>query len=185
MMELLADPQTWIAFTTLTALELVLGIDNVILISIVVDKLVGMVEQVEVMIAPVIVSVALMMLFADAIGRFVSQHPTIKMLALAFLVLVGVVLIAAGFEHEIPKGYVYFAMAFSVGVELLNLRMPSAPRGRCDFMKPRCAKKTGRETRARRWLRSTPHQVATAFRAAAPKVQKPGHLALSRGSRPG
>jgi predicted tellurium resistance membrane protein TerC len=230
-MELLTDPQVWIAFATLTALELVLGIDNVIFISILVDKLpaaerekarriglaaamfmriglllvlawiigltaplftvlgeaisgrdliliagglfllwksvkeihqllegeegasssavratfgavvmqimivdlvfsldsiitaVGMVKQVEVMIAAVIVSVALMMLFAGAIGRFVSAHPTIKMLALAFLVVVGVVLIAAGFEHEVPKGYVYFAMAFSVGVELLNIRM--------------------------------------------------------------
>jgi len=230
-MELLADPQTWIAFATLTALELVLGIDNIIFISILVDKLppaardrarriglfmamfmrvglllvlawvigltaplfalfgheisgrdviliagglfllwksvkeihqllegeegaasagvrasfgavvlqimvvdlvfsldsiitaVGMVKQVEVMIAAVIVSVALMMLFAGAIGRFVSAHPTIKMLALTFLVVVGVVLIAAGFDHEVPKGYVYFAMAFAVGVELLNIRM--------------------------------------------------------------
>jgi len=230
-MELLADPQIWIAFATLTALELVLGIDNVIFISILVDKLppaerdrarriglfmamfmrvglllvlawiigltaplfallgheisgrdlilvagglfllwksvkeihqllegeegaasvgvratfgavvlqimvvdlvfsldsiitaVGMVTQVEVMIAAVIASVALMMLFAGAIGRFVSAHPTIKMLALTFLVVVGVVLIAAGFDHEVPKGYVYFAMAFAVGVELLNIRM--------------------------------------------------------------
>jgi predicted tellurium resistance membrane protein TerC len=231
MTELLFDLQAWIAFATLTALELVLGIDNVIFISILVDKLpaaererarriglamamfmrvglllvlawiigltaplfslmgheisgrdliliarglfllwksvkeihqllegeegdasdgvraafgavvlqimvvdivfsldsiitaVGMVQQVEVMIAAVVASVALMMLFAGAIGRFVSAHPTIKMLALAFLVVVGVVLLAAGFDHEVPKGYVYFAMAFSVGVELLNLRM--------------------------------------------------------------
>ena len=64
-----------------------------------------------------------MMLFASAIGRFVSQHPTVKMLALTFLVVVGVVLITEGFEHNVPKGYVYFAMAFSVGVELLNIRM--------------------------------------------------------------
>ena len=230
-MELLVDPQTWIAFATLTALELVLGIDNVIFISILVDKLpaaardrarriglfmamfmrvglllvlawiigltaplftllghavsgrdliliagglfllwksvkeihqllegeegaasagvraafgavvlqimlvdvvfsldsiitaVGMVTQVAVMIAAVIASVALMMLFAGTIGRFVSSHPTIKMLALAFLVVVGVVLLAAGFGHDVPKGYVYFAMAFSVGVEMLNIRM--------------------------------------------------------------
>ena len=230
-MELLADPQAWIAFATLTALELVLGIDNIMFISILVDKLppaererarriglvmamfmrvglllvlawiigltaplftllgqeisgrdliliagglfllwksvkeihqllegeegaasvgvratfgavvlqimvvdmvfsldsiitaVGMVQQVAVMIAAVIASVALMMMFAGAIGRFVSAHPTIKMLALAFLVVIGVVLIAAGFDHEVPKGYVYFAMAFSVGVELLNIRM--------------------------------------------------------------
>ncbi|MEO8144564.1 MAG: TerC family protein [Betaproteobacteria bacterium] len=231
MMDLLADPQAWIAFATLTALELVLGIDNIIFISILVDRLpaaqrerarrlglfgamfmriglllalawiiglttplfavlgqeisgrdlvlilgglfllwksvseihelmedhaekhaagasasfaaivgqilvidlvfsldsiitaVGMVKQVEIMIAAVVASVALMLLFAGAIGRFVSAHPTIKMLALAFLVVVGVVLIAAGFDHEVPKGYVYFAMAFSVAVELLNIRM--------------------------------------------------------------
>jgi predicted tellurium resistance membrane protein TerC len=231
MLDLLADPQAWIAFGTLTALELVLGIDNIIFISILVDRLpaaqrdrarriglagamfmriglllvlawiigltaplvtvlgeeisgrdliliggglfllwksvheihqllegvegerssrvaasfgavvgqilvidlvfsldsiitaVGMVKQVEVMVAAVIASVALMMMFAGAIGRFVSAHPTIKMLALAFLVVVGVVLIAAGLDHDIPKGYVYFAMAFSVAVELLNIRM--------------------------------------------------------------
>ena len=231
MLELLADPQVWIAFATLTALELVLGIDNIIFISILVDKLpaerrelarriglfmamfmriglllvlawiigltaplfsvlgeeisgrdliliggglfllwksvgeihqllegeegaassavkgafaavivqimivdlvfsldsiitaVGMVRQVEVMIAAVIASVALMMLFAGAIGRFVSTHPTIKMLALSFLVLIGVLLIAEGFDHAVPKGYVYFAMAFSVCVEMLNIRL--------------------------------------------------------------
>ena len=231
MIALLSDPQVWIAFLTLTALELVLGIDNVIFISILVDKLpkerrdlarriglflamfmrigllfllswivgmteplvslfrqefsgrdliliggglfllwkstgeihqllegekgdasaavratfsavilqitiidlvfsldsiitaVGMVDQVEVMIAAVIVSVLLMMAFAGAIGRVVSAHPTIKMLALAFLVVIGVVLIADGFDHHVPKGYVYFAMAFSVAVELLNIRM--------------------------------------------------------------
>lgn len=231
MIELLSDPQVWIAFLTLTALELVLGIDNVIFISILVDKLpkerrdlarriglflamfmrvgllfllswivglteplfslfrkefsgrdliliggglfllwkstkeihqllegekgeastavratfsavilqitiidlvfsfdsiitaVGMVDQVEVMIAAVIVSVLLMMVFAGGIGRVVSAHPTIKMLALAFLLVIGVVLIADGFDHHVPKGYVYFAMAFSVAVELLNIRM--------------------------------------------------------------
>ena len=75
------------------------------------------------MIAAVIVSVALMMLFAGAIGRFVAAHPTIKMLALAFLVVIGVVLIAEGFGHHVPKGYIYSAMAFSVSVEMLNLRL--------------------------------------------------------------
>jgi predicted tellurium resistance membrane protein TerC len=231
MLELLLDPQAWIAFVTLTVLELVLGIDNVIFISILVDKLprerreiarrlglaaamlmrivlllmlawiigltaplfavlgkeisgrdliliggglfllwksvgeihqlmegeegersaavratfaavilqvmvidmvfsldsiitaVGMVREVEVMIAAVVASVALMMAFAGAIGRFVSMHPTIKMLALAFLVLIGVLLIAEGLGHSVPKGYVYFAMAFSVAVEMLNIRM--------------------------------------------------------------
>jgi len=231
MLELLTDPQAWIAFATLTALELVLGIDNVIFISILVDKLpreqrelarrigllmamfmriglllvlswvvglvaplftvlgqaisgrdlilivgglfliwkstaevhqslegeeghvsskvkatfaavivqimlidlvfsldsiitaVGMVDQVAVMVAAVVASVALMMVFAGAIGRFVSDHPTIKILALSFLVVVGVVLLAEGFDHHVPKGYIYFAMAFSVVVELLNIRM--------------------------------------------------------------
>jgi predicted tellurium resistance membrane protein TerC len=67
--------------------------------------------------------VVLMLIFAGPIGRFVSDHPTIKVLALSFLVVVGVVLIAEGFDHHVPKGYVYFAMAFSLGVELLNIRM--------------------------------------------------------------
>ena len=231
MLELLTDPQAWIAFATLTALELVLGIDNIIFISILVDRLprerrdlarriglggamfmriglllvlswivglvaplftllgqeisgrdlilivgglfliwkstseihqslegeegrassavkatfaavivqillidvvfsldsiitaVGMVSRIEVMVAAVVLSVALMMLFAGPIGRFVSDHPTIKVLALSFLVVIGVVLIAEGFDHHVPKGYVYFAMAFSVCVELLNIRM--------------------------------------------------------------
>ena len=64
-----------------------------------------------------------MMVFAGPIGRFVSDHPTIKMLALAFLVVVGVVLVAEGFGHHVPKGYVYFAMAFSLGVEMLNITL--------------------------------------------------------------
>jgi len=231
MIDILTDPQAWIAFATLTALELVLGIDNVIFISILVDKLpqkrrevarktglfmamfmrigllliltwiagltgtlftvfgeefsgrdlilvagglfllwksageihqslegsegessravpatfaavivqimlidivfsldsiitaVGMVDEIAVMIAAVIASVGLMMVFAAAIGRFISAHPTIKMLALSFLVVVGVVLILEGFDHHVPKGYIYFAMAFAVGVEMLNIRL--------------------------------------------------------------
>lgn len=231
MLELLSDPQAWIALATLTALELVLGIDNIVFISILVDKLavaqrekarrlglfmamfvrvglllvlswivglvaplftvlgqaisgrdliliagglfllykatseihqslegqegptssavkatfgavvlqimvidmvfsldsiitaVGMVDRIEVMLAAVIVSVGLMMLFASAIGRFISGHPTIKVLALSFLVVIGVVLIAEGFGRHVPKGYIYFAMAFSVVVEMLNIRM--------------------------------------------------------------
>lgn len=235
MFELLSNPQTWIALATLTALELVLGIDNIIFISILVDKLpkaqqetarrlglfmamfmrigllmtlawivgmteplfhilgfgfsgrdliliggglfliwkstveihgslegedeveamssskaakaafgaaivqimmidlvfsldsiitaVGMVSDVRIMIAAVIASVALMMWFAGPIGRFVSNHPTIKMLALSFLVVVGVVLVAEGFGHHVPKGYIYFAMAFSLAVEMINIKM--------------------------------------------------------------
>jgi predicted tellurium resistance membrane protein TerC len=230
-LSLLIDPQVWIAFFTLTALELVLGIDNIIFISILVDRLpphnrekarkiglffamfmriglllllswivgateplfsvlgkpvsprdliligggvfllwkstqeihqllegeeeghvgavkvtfsaiifqiividlvfsldsiitaVGMVDNVLVMIAAVIASVGLMMVFAKSIGSFVSDHPTIKMLALSFLLVVGMALVAEGFGHHVPKGYIYFAMAFSLGVEMLNLRL--------------------------------------------------------------
>jgi predicted tellurium resistance membrane protein TerC len=96
--------------------DMVFSLDSII-------TAVGMVDEVAVMIAAVIASVALMMVFAGPIGRFVSDHPTIKMLALSFLVVVGVVLVAEGFDHHVPKGYVYFAMAFSLGVEMLNIRM--------------------------------------------------------------
>lgn len=229
MIELLADPHVWTAFLTLTLLELVLGIDNIVFISILVERLpeqqrnlarriglslamimrigllfvlawliglseplfsvvdytfsardlimiagglfllwkstteihqllegeqghksakipatfasvvvqiliidavfsldsiitaIGLVKQIEVMVAAIIVAVALMMLFARPIGEFVIGHPTIKMLALAFLFMIGMVLVADGLGHHVPKGYVYFAMAFSVAVEMLNL----------------------------------------------------------------
>jgi predicted tellurium resistance membrane protein TerC len=230
-MELFTSPEAWLAFLTLTVLELVLGIDNVIFIAILVDKLpkeqrekarkiglmvamgarvallfgiswivgataplfnvmgndisgrdliliggglfliykstkeidqllegetghessavqgtfnavllqiviidivfsfdsiitaVGMAKDIAVMIAAVIASVALMMVFAGGISGFVSRHPTIKMLALSFLFVIGVMLIADGFDHHVPKGYIYFAMAFSILVEMLNMRM--------------------------------------------------------------
>jgi predicted tellurium resistance membrane protein TerC len=95
--------------------DMVFSLDSII-------TAVGMVDQVEVMIAAVIASVALMMLFAGTIGRFVSDHPSIKILALSFLVVIGVLLLAEGFDYHVPKGYVYFAMAFSLGVEILNIR---------------------------------------------------------------
>ena len=97
-------------------IDLVFSLDSII-------TAVGMVSQVGVMIAAVVASVGLMMLLASHIGRFVSDHPTIKMLALSFLVVVGVVLLADGFGHHVPKGYIYFAMAFSVCVEMLNIRL--------------------------------------------------------------
>lgn len=97
-------------------IDMVFSLDSII-------TAVGMVNQVEIMIAAVVSSVGLMMLFARGIGEFVSNHPTIKMLALSFLVVVGFVLIAEGFEHHIPKGYIYFAMAFSLSVEMLNIRL--------------------------------------------------------------
>jgi predicted tellurium resistance membrane protein TerC len=96
-------------------IDLVFSLDSII-------TAVGMVDEVAIMIAAVVVSVGLMMAFAASIGRFVSNHPSIKMLALTFLVLVGVVLIAEGMGNHIPKGYIYFAMTFSLGVEMLNIR---------------------------------------------------------------
>jgi predicted tellurium resistance membrane protein TerC len=95
-----------------------------------------MVDDVRIMIAAVIVSVLLMMVFAGPIGRFVSNHPSIKMLALSFLVVVGVVLVAEGFEHHVPKGYVYFAMAFSLTVEMLNIRMRKKSAKRVELNPP-------------------------------------------------
>jgi predicted tellurium resistance membrane protein TerC len=102
--------------TQIALIDLVFSFDSII-------TAVGMVDQLPVMVAAVIASVLLMVAFSGGIGRVVSAHPTIKMLALAFLLVIGVVLIADGLDHHIPKGYVYFAMAFSVGVELLNIRM--------------------------------------------------------------
>ena len=230
-MEWITEPQAWIAFLTLTALELVLGIDNVIFISILAGKLpegerkkartlglalamitrvllllslswiirltaplftvlsqeisgrdlilicgglfllakstfeihgklegeeghasarvgpsfisviiqillldivfsldsvitaVGMVDNVSIMISAVVIAIIFMMAFAGPISSFVERHPTVKMLALSFLLLIGVTLIVEGFDHHIPKGYIYFAMAFSVFVEMLNLRL--------------------------------------------------------------
>jgi predicted tellurium resistance membrane protein TerC len=97
-------------------IDMVFSLDSII-------TAVGMVDSVAVMIAAVIASVGLMMVFARGIGNFVSAHPSIKMLALSFLLVVGVMLVAEGFEHKVPKGYIYFAMAFSVAVEMLNIRM--------------------------------------------------------------
>ena len=230
-MDWLMDPQVWIAFVTLTALELVLGIDNIVFISILAGKLpaeqqkkarliglslamlmrivllfslswiirltaplftvlgndvsgrdliliggglfllgkstyeiheklegeeghasarvapsfggvivqiilldavfsldsvitaVGMVDEIAIMIAAVVVAIVFMMVFAGAISGFVERHPTVKMLALSFLLLIGMTLVAEGLDRHIPKGYIYFAMAFSVFVEMLNLRL--------------------------------------------------------------
>jgi predicted tellurium resistance membrane protein TerC len=96
-------------------LDIVFSLDSVI-------TAVGMVNEIGVMITAVVVAIVFMMLFSGSISGFVSRHPTIKMLALSFLILIGVTLIAEGLDQHIPKGYIYFAMAFSVGVELLNLR---------------------------------------------------------------
>ncbi|AFT71568.1 Excinuclease ABC subunit C [Alloalcanivorax dieselolei B5] len=105
-------------------LDVVFSLDSVI-------TAVGMANHLEVMVIAVVIAVGFMMVFANAIGNFVTEHPTLKMLALAFLVLVGTALVADGLDFHIPKGYIYFAMAFSFGVEMLNLRM-SARRRQAD-----------------------------------------------------
>jgi predicted tellurium resistance membrane protein TerC len=96
-------------------LDVVFSLDSVI-------TAVGMVDEIGMMVAAVVVAIGFMMAFSGAISGFVSRHPTIKMLALSFLILIGVALIAEGLDQHIPKGYIYFAMAFSVGVELLHMR---------------------------------------------------------------
>ncbi|MBI5441305.1 MAG: hypothetical protein HY900_08860, partial [Deltaproteobacteria bacterium] len=97
-------------------LDIVFSLDSVI-------TAVGMVDRIEIMAAAVVIAAGVMMVFAGAISRFVDRHPTIKMLALAFLLLIGFTLIVEGLHQHVPKGYIYFAMAFSVFVELLNLRL--------------------------------------------------------------
>ncbi len=103
-------------------LDIVFSLDSVI-------TAVGMVDELGVMVTAVVVAVGFMMLFAGPISEFVDRHPTVKMLALSFLILIGVSLIAESFDQHIPKGYIYFAMAFSVLVELLNLRARKAKAG--------------------------------------------------------
>jgi len=102
-------------------LDIVFSLDSVI-------TAVGMVDEVWVMIAAVMLSVTLMLFSAEPISAFVHQHPTVKMLALSFLLLIGMSLLLEGFEQHIPKGYIYFAMGFSVFVEMINLRMRDAKR---------------------------------------------------------
>jgi predicted tellurium resistance membrane protein TerC len=103
-------------------LDIVFSLDSVI-------TAVGMADDIGVMIAAVVIAVGFMMVFAGPVSSFVERHPTVKMLALSFLLLIGVALIADGLDRHIPKGYIYFAMAFSVFVEMLNLRLrrPQAP----------------------------------------------------------
>ena len=99
----------------IVAIDLVFSLDSVI-------TAVGMAKHVEIMILAVIIAVFIMMAFSGAVSAFVERHPTIKMLALAFLLLIGVMLLAEGFDKHVERGYIYFAMAFSLGVEMLNIR---------------------------------------------------------------
>jgi len=103
-------------------LDIVFSLDSVI-------TAIGMADELAVMVAAVVIAVLIMMLSATAISNFVERHPTVKVLALSFLLLIGVSLLLEGFDQHIPKGYIYFAMAFSVFVEMINLRVrgKSAP----------------------------------------------------------
>jgi predicted tellurium resistance membrane protein TerC len=97
-------------------LDIVFSLDSVI-------TAVGMIQNVSIMVTAIVISVAIMMIFAESVSGFVHKHPTVKMLALSFLLMIGLLLIADGLGHHIPKGYAYFAMGFSVFVEMLNLRV--------------------------------------------------------------
>ena len=113
----------------IAVLDIVFSLDSVI-------TAVGMAEHIEVMIAAVVIAVLVMMVAARSISEFVDRHPTLKMLALSFLILVGVSLVADGLGFHIPKGYIYFSMAFSVGVEMLNLRAKAKAKRRAGELEP-------------------------------------------------
>lgn len=122
-LEGIADNGTVVVATSLgmvlaqiAILDIVFSLDSVI-------TAVGLVEHVSIMAIAIIIAVVVMLLAAESIGDFVDKHPTVKMLALSFLILVGVTLMAEGFDVHVPKGYIYFAMAFSVAVEMLNIRV--------------------------------------------------------------
>ncbi|GAA4332479.1 TerC family protein [Mucilaginibacter gynuensis] len=108
----------WGTIFQIMILDIVFSLDSVI-------TAVGMAEHVEIMIAAVVIAVGIMMWASESVASFVNKHPTVKMLALSFLLLIGVSLLAEALEQHIPKGYIYFAMAFSVLVEMLNLKVKS------------------------------------------------------------
>jgi len=110
------SPTFFSTLIQIALIDIVFSFDSVI-------TAVGLVNQIPIMVAAIVAAVGVMMFAAGPISAFVDRHPSIKMLALSFLVVVGVVLIAEGFDVHVPKGYIYFAMAFSVAVEMLNIRM--------------------------------------------------------------
>lgn len=111
----------------IAVLDIVFSLDSVI-------TAVGLVNDIEIMAIAIIAAVAVMMFSAKSIGEFVDAHPSIKVLALSFLIVVGVTLIVEGFDVHVPKGYIYFAMAFSVGVEMINIRMRKGKAGRLQSL---------------------------------------------------
>ena len=103
----------------IAVVDIVFSLDSVI-------TAVGLVDQIEIMVAAIVIAVAVMMVASGAISEFVERHPTVKMLALSFLILIGLTLVGEGLDFHTPKGYIYFAMAFAFGVEMLNLRARKA-----------------------------------------------------------
>lgn len=122
-------PSFWSVIAQILVLDIVFSLDSVI-------TAVGMVNQVGVMIAAVITAILVMLVSMETVSGFVERHPTVKMLALSFLLLIGVMLIAEGFGQHVPKGYIYFAMGFSVLVEALNLRAKRAKQKPVEFIEP-------------------------------------------------
>lgn len=104
-------------------LDIVFSLDSVI-------TAVGMAQQISIMVVAMVISIIVMLLSAGAIGNFVEKHPTVKILALSFLILIGVMLVAEGTGNHMPKGYIYFSMAFSLAVELLNMRYRALHKGK-------------------------------------------------------
>ena len=107
----------------ITAVVIQIGLIDIVFSLDSVFTAVGLVKLIEIMVAAIVVAVIVMMFLARPINEFIDRHPTIKMLALSFLILIGLALVAEAFDFEIPKGYLYFAMAFSVGVEMINIRV--------------------------------------------------------------
>jgi predicted tellurium resistance membrane protein TerC len=118
-MEEKASAAFWGVIVQIGLLDIVFSLDSVI-------TAVGMAQHLAVMVAAMVVAMVVMLVFAGKIGDFVERHPTMKMLALSFLILIGVMLVAESFGKHIEKGYIYFAMAFSLLVEILNMRMRKA-----------------------------------------------------------
>jgi len=117
------SPKTGAAQVTFSAILVQIAIIDIVFSLDSVITAVGMVDHVEIMIAAIVLSVGVMMVAAKPIGEFVDRHPTVKILALSFLLMVGMALVAEGLDFHVPKGYIYFAMAFSLGVEMLNIRL--------------------------------------------------------------
>jgi predicted tellurium resistance membrane protein TerC len=118
-----ADTRTTKVYSNFIATVIQIGLIDIVFSLDSVFTAVGLADQLSIMVAAIIIAILVMMWLSGSVAAFVDRHPTIKMLALAFLILIGVALIAESLHFEIPKGYLYFAMAFSVGVEMINLRL--------------------------------------------------------------